>query len=75
VSPAGERLLRRVEAGEHIGELAMLRGAPRAATVIAEPPGVRALLLDADGLRSVLRERPDAAMAMLATLADRISQE
>jgi len=70
-----ERLVRRCGPGEHIGELAMLRSASRAASVVADPPGVRALLLDADGLRSVLRERPDAAMAMLATLADRISRQ
>ena len=67
-----ERVVRRCGPGEHIGELAMLRRAPRAAAVIADPPGVRALLLDAEGLRSVLQARPDAALAMLATLAERI---
>ena len=41
---------------------------------MADPPGVRVLLLDAEGLRSVLRERPDAAMAMLATLAERLGR-
>lgn len=75
-SSAGEeRVVRRCGPGEHIGELAMLRRAPRAASVLADEPGVRALLLDADGLRSVLRERPDAAMAMLSTLADRIGRQ
>jgi hypothetical protein len=71
-APGEERVIRRCGPGEHIGELAMLRRAPRAASVIAEPPGVRALLLDAVGLRSVLQARPSAAMAMLATLAERI---
>ena len=62
-------------AGDHIGELAVLREAPRAATVIAEGDGVRGLVIGGEGLRAILRERPDAAMAMLATLAERISRQ
>ena len=44
------------------------------ATVIADDE-VRTLVIDGDGLTSILRERPEAAMAMLATLAERISQQ
>ena len=73
-SDGSERLIRRYEAGDHIGELAVLREAPRAATVIAEGDGVRGLVIGGEGLRAILRERPDAAMAMLATLAERISR-
>jgi Cyclic nucleotide-binding domain len=76
VEPDGtERLIRRYEAGDHIGELAVLREAPRAATVIAEGEGVRGLVIGGAGLKSILRERPDAAMAMLAELAERISRQ
>ena len=71
----GERLIRRYEAGDHIGELAVLRERPRAATVIAEGVGVRGLVLGGEGLKAILRERPEAAMAMLATLAERISSQ
>ena len=70
-----ERLIRGYEAGDHFGELAVLREAPRAATVIAEGDGVRGLVIGGEGLRAILRERPDAAMAMLATLAERISRQ
>ncbi len=70
-----ERLIRRYAPGDHIGELAVLRDAPRAATVIAEDGPVRGLVIGGQGLKSILRERPDAAMAMLATLAERISRQ
>lgn len=68
-----ERLIRGYESGDHIGELAVLRERPRAATVIAEGEAVRALVIDGENLKAILRERPEAAMAMLATLAERIS--
>ena len=75
VDVAGEepRLVRRYGAGDHIGELAALRDAPRAATVLADEPGVRGLVIGGQGLQAILRERPEAAMAMLATLAERLS--
>lgn len=71
---AEARLVRRYGAGDHIGELAVLREAPRAASVIAESP-VRGLLISGAAVQALLVERPEAAMAMLATLAERISQQ
>jgi signal-transduction protein with cAMP-binding, CBS, and nucleotidyltransferase domain len=68
----GERLLRTYGPGDHIGELAVLRDRPRAATVIADEE-VRGLVIGGEALRAILHERPEAAMAMLATLAERIS--
>jgi HEAT repeat protein/ATP/ADP translocase len=74
VEPDGtERLLTRYGAGDHIGELAVLREAARAATVVAEAEGVRGLVIDGQGIKAILQERPTAAMAMLATLAERLS--
>ena len=69
------RQIRTFEAGEHIGELAVLRERPRVATVSAEAGGARGLVVSGVGLKAILRERPDAAMAMLATLAERISRQ
>jgi HEAT repeat protein len=69
------RLIRSYAAGEHIGELAVLRERPRVATVTAEDAGARGLVVSGEGLKAILRERPDAAMAMLATLAERVSQQ
>ncbi|CAN5729172.1 hypothetical protein BH23CHL8_BH23CHL8_04380 [soil metagenome] len=73
--PAGERVMRTFGVGDHIGELAVLRESTRAATVVAEDPGVRGLVISGDAVQAILRERPAAAMAMLATLAERISQQ
>ena len=72
---AEARLIRTYGSGDHIGELAVLRNQPRAATVVAGDNAVRGLLFGGEALRSILQERPDAAMAMLATLADRISAQ
>jgi CRP-like cAMP-binding protein len=70
-----ERTVRTYGEGDHIGELAVLREQPRIATVVADGGGVRTLAIGGEGLRAILRERPDAAMAMLATLAERISAQ
>jgi CRP-like cAMP-binding protein len=67
-----QRFVRDYGPGDHIGELAVLREGPRAATVTAGDQRVRTLVIGGEGLQSILRERPAAAMAMLAALAERI---
>lgn len=72
VEEAGERRqVRTCYAGDHIGELAVLRDAPRSATVAADAGGVLGLVLDGEAVRALLLERPHAAMALLGTLAER----
>jgi HEAT repeat protein len=76
IEPDGSaRFIRAYHAGEHIGELAVLRERPRAATVTADAEGAQGLVVPGVGLRDILRERPDAAMAMLATLAERLGTQ
>jgi CRP-like cAMP-binding protein len=75
VQRADGELIRSFGPGDHIGELAVLRERPRAATVVADPPAVRGLVISGAGLKAILRERPEAAMAMLATLAERIGTQ
>ena len=70
-----ERLIRTYGEGDHIGELAVLRERPRVATVVADGGSVRTLVIGGEGLKAILRERPDAAMAMLATLAERLGTQ
>jgi hypothetical protein len=65
-------LLRRYGPGDHVGELSLLRGLPRVADVIADDTGTSGLALDAPSFRAILDGRPEVAMAMLATLAERI---
>jgi CRP-like cAMP-binding protein len=70
-----ERLVRRYGPGEHIGGLAVLCERPRSAAVVAENAGVRGLVLSGTGRKAILCGRPEAAMAMLATLAERIGTQ
>lgn len=72
-SNGDKRTLRTLNVGEQIGELAILREQPRSASVIAENGTVRALVIRGDALRSILHDRPEVALAMLASLAQRLS--
>jgi AAA family ATP:ADP antiporter len=65
-------VLRRYGPGEHVGELSLLRGQPRVSDVVADDEGADGLALDAASFRAILDGRPEVAMAMLATLAERL---
>jgi hypothetical protein len=68
----GRDEIRTYGAGEIVGELAFLRRASRSADVVAGDDGVQGLTLGASELQGILEERPQVAMAMLATLAERL---
>lgn len=66
------RPLRTLHSGDHLGELAILREAPRSASVRALHD-TRTLVLSGGALRSILEDRPQVGQAMLASLAERMS--
>ncbi|MEX2654078.1 MAG: HEAT repeat domain-containing protein [Acidimicrobiia bacterium] len=59
--------------GNHVGELALLRKLPRSFDGIAGADGVHTLGLGGSEVQAILEERPEVAMAMLGTLAERIA--
>ena len=63
--------LARLEAGDFFGEMALLNDKPRSATVRAVDP-VRALVLDKDDFRSIIRQSPDVALRLMEAMSVRI---
>ena len=70
VKPPGKRAVR-LKAGDSFGEMALLDGAPRTASVEAETE-VFAMLLGRSAFRKTLELEPRIATALLATLAQRL---
>ena len=65
------RVLKLLDVGDTFGEIGMLDGGPRTATVTAVTP-VEALSLASFTLRSLLKEHPTIAIKMLEMLAARV---
>jgi CRP-like cAMP-binding protein len=57
--------------GQFFGELALLDGLPRAATVVAETP-LRTIRIDRSAFRRLLREEPDLGLKVLEGMSRRI---
>lgn len=57
--------------GDYFGELALLDGGPRSATVLADGPA-ELLVLDRAGFATVLEEVPAVGRKLLVTMADRL---
>lgn len=65
---SGRKFLGRVLPGDHFGEIAVLDGGPRSATVTSETPMTLLILRRRDFLKA-LRGDPDLAAHMMAELA------
>jgi small-conductance mechanosensitive channel/CRP-like cAMP-binding protein len=70
---AGRTDLAMLEAGSVFGELGMLMGAERSATVVAET-SVECYRLDKDGFAQILQARPEIAEEIAATIERRSEQ-
>jgi CRP-like cAMP-binding protein len=66
------RKLRELGPGEMIGEIGLLNDGPRTATVTLTGPS-RVLALTARDFRSLLKDQPDLALKVLATVAERLN--
>ncbi|MBN2389513.1 MAG: cyclic nucleotide-binding domain-containing protein [Anaerolineae bacterium] len=69
--PGEERPIRIFEAGEALGEMALIDNQPRSLSARALEPA-EVLVLTGDDLRQLLRAYPDMALAVMAGLNDRI---
>lgn len=67
----GRRTVARLKPGDFFGEMSVLDGAPRAATVVAETDATF-LTLSSKGLSEVLSREPTLAMRMLKEMARRL---
>ncbi len=65
-----QREVAQLRAGDFFGEMSLLTGEPRSATVVAAED-VECLRLDADAFRSLLQRRPDMAEQVAKVLAER----
>ncbi len=66
-----EQTLNRLGPGAYLGEMAVLDGAPRSATVVAATP-VRVLVLGGDRLRELVQDMPELAFDLLRVMVERV---
>lgn len=67
------RAIARRGAGDHLGEISLLDGRPRTATVVAEGP-VHAIVLDRRDFDRLLDEQPGVARQLVGTLVERLGR-
>jgi CRP-like cAMP-binding protein len=60
--------------GEAVGEMSLITRAPRVATLIAEGD-VRTLRIGQREFESMIRERPEVALAVMRELAERLGDQ
>ena len=65
--------LARRTAGDAVGEMSLITHTPRMASLVASGP-VRTIRIGRQEFESILRERPDVALAVMRVLAQRLSE-
>ena len=70
----GSRVINRLAAGDFLGEIALVTGRKRTATVTTTEPS-RLLILTAPSFRTLLRDLPGLQLKVLDALAARLSEE
>lgn len=68
-----ERELARRRSGDVVGEMSLITQTPRIASLVAEGP-VRTISLGRREFQSILRERPEVALAVMRVLAGRLAE-
>ena len=63
----------KLKPGDYFGEMSLLDGGPRSATVTADTP-LRLLVIKRRDFATLLREAPDLIQSLLATLSRRVRQ-
>lgn len=58
--------------GDYFGEISLIDGLPRSATVVAGPDGLTTFALSSLAFAPVVKENPEAAYALLKALAARV---
>ena len=69
----GDTLVARRSAGEVVGELSIITRSPRVASLAAEG-GVRTIAIGRREFESMIRERPEIALAVMRVLAQRLTE-
>ncbi|MEV5965892.1 cyclic nucleotide-binding domain-containing protein [Kribbella sp. NPDC051952] len=61
-----------LKVGDYFGEISLIDGLPRSATVVAGPDGLSTFALSALAFEPVVKENPEVAQALLKALTARI---
>ena len=69
----GDDVVNALKAGDYFGEISLIDGQPRSATIVARTP-VRTLSLSSWNFRPLLKEHPSIAEGVLLQLCRRIRQ-